>query len=102
MKWSLAPLILMTTAIGCGGPDTRYADLADRVVTQQAQQNAQAAQQTQQIAEASRQLVEADAQSRRELIEAHEHLQSEVGQQRLIVDRQRDVLEAERRQLAAD
>src|SRR4051794_807167 len=99
MKWSMLPLILMVPLIGCGSPDERYAELADRVVTQQSQQNAQSAQQTQQIAEASRQLVEADAQSRRELIQAHERLQGDVGQQRLIVDRQRDALESERRQI---
>ncbi len=99
MKWWIPPLLI--AVIGCGSPDDRYAGLAERVVDEQSKHNAHAAQQTQQIAEASRELVAADARSRQEMIEAHEHLQSDVGQQRLIVDRQRDALEAERRQIAA-
>jgi len=104
MLLRIAPLWILTTmlAVGCGSPDSRYADLAEQVVAEQSQQNAQVAKQTRQIAEASRQLVEADADARREIITAHERLQSNVGQQRIIVDQQREALESERRELATE
>lgn len=105
MKHIATPLLVsltMTISLGCSSPDGRLAELADRVVTQQSEQNARTAQQAQEIAEASRELVEADALSRREMIEAHQRLQGDVSEQRLLVDRQRDKLESERRQIASE
>ena len=101
MKRLLMVLIpLITIMSGCANRDDRLGNLAERVVTEQSQQNVRNAEQTEQIAAASRELVEADARSRQAIVEAHQTLQSDVAQQRSIVDSQRDALEEERRQLA--
>ena len=63
----------------------------------QAEQNRQVTELQREVAEGSRRLVEADAQARQEMVA----LQREVQAERSEVGRQRDLLEGERRDLAA-
>ena len=99
----LGVLLLPILMLGCESEDkrdNRYADLARESLRQQAQQNQALAAQTQQIAEASKHLVEADAEARRELGAMHEQLQTGLQSERQSIDRQRDELEGERREIA--
>ncbi|REK48392.1 MAG: hypothetical protein DWQ46_02355 [Planctomycetota bacterium] len=83
--------MLIVTAIGCDeNENQRLADMAERHLRNQAEQNRRMADLQKEVAEGARRLVEADAQARKEMVV----LQREVG-------RQRDALEAERRDLAA-
>ena len=54
-----------------------------------------------QIAEASRRLIEGDAQARRDLLAAQKQLTSELHSERVNLDRQREEMEQERRNIAA-
>jgi hypothetical protein len=76
-------------------------DLAQQSLAQQARQSEQLAQQSRQVTEAARQLVAADAQARQELVAGMTQLQQRIQTQRGEFDRQRDTLERERRELAA-
>src|SRR5262245_29927810 len=94
-----AVIVLMT---GCGDPpDKRLLDLAQQCLAQQARQSEQLAQQSRQVTEAAKQLVAADAQARQELVAGMTQLQQQIQTQRGEFDRQRDTLERERRELAA-
>src|SRR5262245_29288552 len=96
---AVAILVLIT---GCGDPpDKRLLDLAQQSLAQQARQSEQLAQQSRQVTEAARQLVAADAQARQELVAGMTQLQQQIQTQRSEFDRQRDTLERERRELAA-
>ena len=89
---------LMLTAIGCDEEENkRLAEMAERHMERQAEQNRQVTELQREVAEGSRRLVEADAQARQEMVT----LQREVQAERNEVGRQRDVLEGERRELAA-
>jgi TolA-binding protein len=93
---------MLTLAAGCGDPpDKRLLDLAQQSLAQQARQSEQLAQQSRQVTEAARQLVAADAQARQELVAGMTQLQQRIQTQRGEFDRQRDTLERERRELAA-
>ena len=99
-KMILIPTVaaLMLTAIGCDEEEnTRLAEMAERHSERQAEQIRQMTELQNQVAEGSRRLVEADAQARQEMVT----LQREVQAERTEVGRQRDVLEEERRDLAA-
>jgi len=97
----LLPLLLaLWVHLGCGHPDQRLADFAERAVSEQSQQNAAMARQSEaivaeshQLAEAALELVEQDAQARRELIAAGERMTARLGSERAGIDQ-------ERRQLA--
>ncbi len=89
---------LMLTAIGCDEDENkRLAEMAERHLERQAEQSRQVTELQREVAEGSRRLVEADAQARQEMVT----LQREVQAERNEVGRQRDVLEGERRELAA-
>jgi hypothetical protein len=99
-KMILMPIVaaLMLTAIGCDEEENkRLAEMAERHIERQAEQNRQVTELQREVAEGSRRLVEADAQARQEMVT----LQREVQAERSEVGRQRDLLEGERRDLAA-
>ena len=98
-KLILAPIAVMLTltAIGCNEDENkRLAELAERHLERQSEQNRQVTELQHEVAEASRRLVEADAEARQEMVT----LQREVQAERSEVSRQRDLLEGERRELA--
>jgi hypothetical protein len=91
---------LLVTA-GCGSSgDERLVVMAQKNIAEQARQNERMAEQSIQIAEASKRLVEADSQARQEMLQAQAALQEEIQLARNNVDRQRDLLESERREIA--
>jgi hypothetical protein len=99
-KLILMPIVaaLMLTAIGCDEDENkRLAEMAERHLERQAEQSHQVTELQREVAEGSRRLVEADAQARQEMVT----LQREVQAERSEVGRQRDLLEGERRDLAA-
>jgi hypothetical protein len=99
-KMILMPIVaaLMLTAIGCDEEENkRLAEMAERHIERQAEQNRQVTELQREVAEGSRRLVEADAQARQEMVT----LQREVQAERSEVGWQRDLLEGERRELAA-
>lgn len=88
---------LILTVIGCD-ENARLAEMAERHLDRQAEQNRQMAELHRQVADGSRELVAADAKAREELAA----LQREVQTERAETGRQRDELEKERRSLAAE
>ncbi|MCA9180357.1 MAG: hypothetical protein KDA51_02870 [Planctomycetales bacterium] len=99
-KLTIAPIVVMLilAAIGCDEEENkRLAEMAERHLERQAEQNRQVTELQREVAEGSRRLVEADAQARQEMVA----LQREVQAERTEVGRQRDLLEGERRDLAA-
>lgn len=99
-KMILMPIVaaLMLTVIGCDEEENkRLAEMAERHLERQVEQSRQVTELQREVAEGSRRLVEADAQARQEMVA----LQREVQAERTEVGRQRDVLEGERRDLAA-
>lgn len=90
--------LLILTASGCSSDENRrLADLAERQLERQHEQNQRVAEMQNEVAEGSRQLVEADAQARKEMIT----LQRDVQSERATVGQQRDSLEQDRREFAA-
>jgi hypothetical protein len=93
----IVAMLLMTT-IGCDKNENKQlADMAERHSQRQAEQSKQMAELQKEVAEGSRQLVEADAKARKEMVALQREVQAERGG----VSRQRDVLEDERRKIAA-
>ena len=89
--------ILITTS-GCRSDENRrIAELAERQLERQHEQNQRLADMQQEVAAGSRRLVEAETQARQEMISLHRDLQTE----RSVVGSQRDALEQDRRSLAA-
>jgi len=103
MRTHMLPVIpivatLMLTAIGCDeNENKRLAEMAERNVERQSEQNRRMSELQREVAEGSRRLVEADARAREEMVA----LQREVQAERSEVGSQRDALEHERRGLAA-
>ena len=105
-----ATLFIPLGMAGCSRPDMRdqrLAEFAKESMARQAQQNEHIARQSQSIvqesqklAAAAEQLVTHDAKARQELVAAHDHLNTQLNQQRAAIDAGRDQLELERRQLA--
>ena len=99
-----AAMLLMTTlllATGCGDSrDERYRRLAEHALDEQAQQNKRLAEQSKQIVDASKRLIEGDAEARRDLLAAQKQLSSELHSERAGIDRQREEMEQERRNIA--
>jgi len=82
---------------GCRSPDDSLVELAREGTARQAEQNRHMSELQHQVAEGSRQLVEADARARQELAELQRDLRGDQAE----VGRQRDALEIERREIAA-
>ncbi len=96
-----SPLILLfLVTVGCGGSDGRLVELSERSLARQSEQNQQTAKQSTEVAKATRQLVAADSQARQELVAAQSHLESELHTERASLDRQHELLEVERKELA--
>lgn len=89
------PLTLLATGCEKDG-SRRLAEMAERHLERQAEQTRQVTELQRQVAEGSRRLVAADAEAREAIIA----LQRDVQAERSEVGRQRDQLEAERRELA--
>jgi hypothetical protein len=92
----------------CESGDERLAEHARQSVEQQARQNETMARQSQEVVEQSAELaktaqslVEQDASARREMIESHARLQSELHVERQGLDFQRQELHAERKAMTA-
>ena len=99
-KLILIPIvaILMLTTIGCDEEENkRLAEMAERHLERQAEQSRQVTELQREVAEGSRRLVEADAKARQEMVALHREVQAERAE----FGQQRDVLENERRDLAA-
>ena len=100
MKTILLSMLLITLIvlmIGCDD-DARVAKMACEQAARQAQQSQQMAKLQQEVAQGSRELVEADANARHECTALQRDLRTDQAE----VGRQRDVLENERRQIAAE
>lgn len=90
--------LLILIASGCNSDENRrLADLAERQLERQHEQNQRITEMQHEVAEGSRQLVEADAQARKEMIS----LQKDVQTERATVGQQRDALEQDRRDFAS-
>jgi uncharacterized protein YcfL len=108
MRKKMRPMKLMVTMVvgllltaGCGSSrDERLVAMAQQNIAEQVRQNERMAAQSVQIAEASKRLVEADSKARQEMLQAQAALQDEIQGARNNVDRQRDLLESERREIA--
>ena len=90
-------ITLNITITGCESVDERLARFAAQSVDQQAQQNKDVAAQHPEITKTARALVEVDSRSRSDFAKLAENLQAK----RQEVGCQRDVLEDERRLIAA-
>lgn len=94
----LAVAILVLAVSGCRDDENkRLADMAERNLERQAQQEIRNTELQQQVAEGTKRLVEADAAARETITEIHRDVQAE----RQTLGAQRDRLEDERRQIAA-
>jgi hypothetical protein len=95
----LAPLLIamMLAASGCRSDENRrIAELAERQLERQDEQNRRIAEMQHEVAEGSRRLVESEAEARQDMITMHRDVQTE----RSVVGQQRDALEQDRRTLA--
>ena len=107
MPKNLSPVVAMLTTTllmvtGCADSrDERYSQLAQQALREQAAQNERLADQSQQIAEASQRLVAGDAEARKDLLAAQKQFTSELHSERASIDRQREEMEQERRNIAA-
>jgi hypothetical protein len=90
-------LTMMLTLTGCESDENRrLAELAERQLQRQHEQNQRITEMHHEVAEGSRRLVEAEAKARKEMI----GLQKEIQTERATVSEQRDALEQERRDFA--
>src|ERR1700733_3939519 len=92
-----APTLVVLIAIGCSSSDDRLVDLSQKSADRQGGQKRLVEANNRQVLEATKRLVEADARGRTENLELHRQIEVE----RSGVNRQRDALEYERRQIAA-
>src|SRR5687768_16923662 len=94
---ALLKILTLIAITSCESQDRRLAEYAQRATDQQARQNKQIADQAQAVARqsevlasAAHDLVVQDAAARRELIQAHDKLQSQNQVERTMLDRQRE------------
>ena len=89
--------ILVLAMIGCDeNENKRLAEMAERHLERQSEQNRRMSELQREVAEGARQLVEADAKAREEMVT----LQLAAQAERSEIGRQRDTMEDERRHLA--
>jgi hypothetical protein len=97
MKPIVIPILLALLLEGCGSNDERLVNMAQDHEKRQAEQSQQMARLQHEVAEGARKLVEEDAKAREALTNMQDNLrgdQAKIGQQR-------DALEADRREVAA-
>jgi hypothetical protein len=91
-------LVLVMLAItSCGSNDERLLEMAREDAARQAETQRQASELQRQLAEGSRQLVESDAKAREKLIALQRDLRADQAE----IGRQRNQLEGDRREIAA-
>lgn len=90
-------LVLVATTTGCEDESERLARMAEEHARRQAAQSQQMAELQREVAQGAKELVEADARAREEIISLQRDIQSESAE----VGQQRDQLEEDRRNLAA-
>jgi len=90
----IAMLAILT--IGCD-EEERLVEMAEKQMAIQAEQTRNITELQREVAKGSRELIEADAKSRQDIVTLHR----EVQQERAKFGRQRDSLEADRRELAS-
>jgi len=113
-------ILVPLTLIGCSGPDNRTIEVAREAAARQAEQNETIAEQSRQLTEMSSSFLEAEERSRQEMIALQQDIverdtqcrqeltalqretQASVSSERQEAARQRDLLEAERKQLAQE
>jgi hypothetical protein len=95
---TMAMLTFVLSAIGCSSNDDRLVDLSQKSAERQAEQNRLVETNDRQVIEATNRLVEAEAKSRTEILALHQRIEAE----RTGINQQRDALEQERRQIAAE
>jgi fructose-specific phosphotransferase system component IIB len=94
----LVVAVVVLAIAGCGSDENRrLAQMAERTLERQAAQEARNAELHREVAEGTKRLVEADALARKEIVELHRDVQVE----RTEFGKQRDQLEADRRDIAA-
>jgi hypothetical protein len=96
--WTALTSLALIVIVGCSSGDERLAELSSQSAERQAEQNRLVEANNRQVLEATNKLVEADASGRTENNELHHQIEAE----RTAVNQQRDVLEQERRQIAAE
>lgn len=94
-KNPLVLILMILATTGCS-KDQRLADMAERNLTRQDEQNRRMSELQNEVATGTKELVEADARAREAMIGVHRDLQAERAE----IGRQRDVLEEDRRDLA--
>ena len=97
---TLAMIPPLLIADGCSGGNDKLAEMAQELARRQAAQQEKLIDETRKLSEASRELVEADATARKELTEFQSEIQQGIQSERNSVDRQREKLEDERREIA--
>ena len=93
----ILPAMLLTCLIGCGGNDERLVKMANDHDARQAEQNQRMADLQKQVAEGSKRLIEADAESRQKFLAIQDNLRADQA----AIGKQRDALEADRHEIAA-
>jgi len=103
----LTCILALLIASGCDSRDKRLVELAERSAERQKAQNEVIAWQSkavtlenQRIAEAARELVAKDAEARQQMIQAQRELHTELQTERSSLDRQKEAMEQERRDIA--
>ncbi len=95
------PMLLLPMMLGCSSnEESELAAMARRELDRMSAQSESLMRHSQEVSETARHLVEADANARKELTEFQSRLQADIESERQNVDRQRDELESERRQIA--
>lgn len=97
MKRTLPAILLISLIMGCGSNDERLVKMANDHEGRQAEQNQRMAELQKQVAEGSKRLIEADAQSREKFLAIQDNLRADAAN----IGQQRDALEADRREIAA-
>jgi len=97
-RYILPAIILAIVFLSSCDDNERVARVSQEAAARQAEQNKEMAQQNQRIAEAAKELVQADAQARMEQSVMHKDLRADQAE----VGKQRDQLEAERKQIATE
>lgn len=97
MKRTIPLLLIALLTTGCTNNDDRLVEMAREHEKRQAEQSQQMARMQHTVAEGSRNLVEADAKAR----EALSKMQQDLRGDQAAVGQQRDALEAERKEIAA-
>jgi hypothetical protein len=100
-------ILIVSLMTGCESRNERLVNYAQEATQPQVRQNEaiarqseHAAKHSQELATAAHELVEQDAATRRDLNQAHERIQQQLGEQQADIDQQRQELHAERRRRA--